>query len=309
MAAAASFLAIQSADAQNVFWTSNGGLDIRTSDFSGSSPTTIFSGSGLLDGTIVDVAATSSHIYWTDKNDTTTGGGIWRANHDGTGAAKFVSNDGSLFSPQFIHIDESSNRLYFSDWNAGLFSVNLSDGTDLTSHGDPGIGSPASNNTGLALRGPSELVSVTAGAGDLNVYSTDLSDSSSSIFGQYAGTSNQTYGLAYHGATDTAYITTFNLGNLMSYNLTTNESSVIETGITQALGVTLNPEQTMLYIVGRSGGNIYTYDLATETLSPFLTGDDVHFGVAVIPEPGTYALLFGLTIGALLIVRRRFLKS
>lgn len=286
-----------SASAQ-VFWTND--TEIWSSDLSGGNQQMVYDGTGL-DNTIVDVAATSSHIYWTDKADSNSAGGIWRANHDGTGAEMYISNDGSLFSPQFLQVDQTNNTLYFSDWTEGIFSADLDTGANLANRGNP-----AANNSGIGLRSANELLSVAAGSGDTSVYSTDLTDDSVSTVGDYAGT-NQSYGFAYDEAGDTAYISGFNTGDLYSVDMVTGDETLLIDGeLTSPLGMAMNPENTHLYIVGRGEG-IYSYELATGDLATAINGDS-HFGVAVIPEPSTYALIFGLGVGALLVVRRRLRK-
>jgi hypothetical protein len=294
-AVAASFVVVQASDAQ-VFWSANGGANIVRSDLDGSNVTTVFTGSG-----IVGLAATDSYIYWVENAGADSG--IWRAGHDGSNPDKYIT--GPFSGLQFLAVDEPGNRIFFSDWGQGLYQANLTTGGGVTSIGNPGITTdPTGRNTGVALAGPNQLISLAANAGDRNVYSTDISAGSNAALGQYAAASNQSYGLAL--VDNIAYITTLNHGNLSSYNLATNQSVQLlpNTSIGQALGVAVNPEQTHLYIVGRADGSIFTYDLQTGQLDTFLAGVGAHFSVAVIPEPATAGLLLG-GIGLLGLRRRR----
>lgn len=304
LAATAAFFSMPTADAQ-VFWTANGAAEIRSANLDGSNPGTIIDRTGLFNGNIVGVAATSSHVYWTVNTDNVTepsGAGIWRANHNGSNPTLIVptANTGN----QFLAIDESAGRLYFSDWTEGLFWAPLSGGAV-----NP-ISNPAASNTGIVVAGPNQLLSIAAGGGDRNIYSTDIIEgTSASLTNPYAAASNQSYGLVISDA-NIAYTTTFNNGNLSSYNLGTDDTvQILPNGsIGQALGMALTLDQSGLLIVGRTTGNIFHYDIAGESLTTFIDGAGAHFGIAVVPEPSAYALIFGLAAGALLIVRRRFRK-
>jgi len=300
--AAASFLTVHTADAQ-VFWTSAGGADISRANLDGTSAGTIFSRGELFTGNIIDVAATTSHVYFTVN--AAGGGGVYRIDHSGGGFQPIATGEfaGGL---QFLRVDPAAGMVYFSDWTAGLFSAPMAGGAATA------LGVPAASNTGIALGGPNQLLSVAASAGNRNIYSTDLSGPTISSLGEYAATSNQSYGLAYNPATNLAYVTTVNHGNLSVFNLGDNSSTQLlaNGSIPRALGMDLNPEGTHLYIVSQTHGNntgtpgIWTYNLASQELELFLA-TDASFGVSVIPEPSTYALILGLGVAGLLIVRRR----
>jgi hypothetical protein len=313
--AAAALLTLPTADAQ-VFWTSNSSADIMRANLDGTGVTPVFQRDGNtlgLTGGIIDVAATSTHLYWTEN--VAGGGGIWRSDHFGNNVTKIVSGSftGGL---QFLVADTAGDRLLFSDWSAGVFSAPLSGGT-ATPLGNPGATTATSvyRNTGVALAGPNQLLSLAANTNDRNVYSTDINAAANSVLGTYTATaSNQSYGIAYHAPSNTVYSSTVNDGRVSLFDLSTNTAAPAAVAtLSRALGMDFNPDGSLLYIVSQTNANntgtpgIYTFDPSNQQLSLWLA-TDASFGVAVIPEPSTYALLFGLGIGAFLLVRRRIRK-
>lgn len=272
--AGAAFLAAPALLAQDLYWTANGS-QIMGAAVDGSNVVEVFDGTGMA-GTAVDVAVTATHIYWTDENDSTAGG-VWRANRDGSGASLFIANPtGSKWAPQFIAIDETNDKLYFSDRHQGLFSAKLSDGTNVTSLGSPSGGS---GTTGLALRGSNELLSVTGNSG--NIYATNISGASHSLIESHWG-GGSSYGLAFDAGSDTVYVTTSS-GELLSHTIG-GSTQWLENSLASPLGLTFSTTKSHLVYVEAGSGTISARHISTgDTLT--LVNGGATFGVAIDGDP------------------------
>lgn len=260
--------------AQDIYWTVNG-KQIMGSELDGSDIRTVFDGTGM-DGSPVDVVATVDKIYWTDKADSTSLGGIWRADRNGSNPERFISNDGSFQSPQFILI--SGDRLYFSCYFTGIHSALLSDGSDLKAHGGTG-----GSYTALVRKSDNELIYVNGGSGTANFYLLNTDTGATSTYGATSG-DGQHYGLVRMND-DTLYHTSFGGGFLASYTPSTWASSTLVDGLAQPLGLKLSASGTHLIYTERGTGTISAYEIATGEVNPIVTGGNAFFGVAIFGDP------------------------
>jgi hypothetical protein len=318
LSSAAALLAAQTASAQ-LFWTANAGSDIVRANLDGTGVTTIFQRADNPDftGNAIGVAATTSHVYWTENLG--GGGGIWRANHDGSDSQRIVSG---TFSGGLQFVSIANNQLWFSDWNDGLFSAPLAGGsaTQISNPGASTTPDASNRNTGVALMGPNQLLSVAANTNDRNLYISDVAGGTFSVLGLYstqASGHHTSYGLVYRDSSNTI-INGIHGNHLLAFYDVAG-GTVTNASVQRPLGLALSPDQNQVYVVSQFHGTqqpnpgIYVYDFGAGSVSPLLTWSAVEaqtptFGVAVIPEPGTYALIFGIGIGAFLLIRRRFRK-
>ncbi len=251
------------------------------SDIDGGNVTEVFDGE-TMDGSAVDIVVTDEFIYWTDNSVDSGVGGIWRAERSGANAGLFIENQGDFDDPQFLAIDDSNGKLYFSDWSNGIFEAELSDGSGVTH-----VGNPGTNNTGIALRGDGEMLSVTAGSDDTDLYSTNLDTGETASLATLDG-NHQQYGLAYDEENDVAYIGNFGDGTLTSYDFDTGEAELIREGFVDLLGIALSPSGTHLLLVERGGG-VGAYQIDNGETGSLVPGD-AHFGVAVAADPADIEL-------------------
>src|SRR5690606_34515054 len=105
--------------AQDIYWTSQ--QTIWGGNLDGSEIREIFNGTTstpLMAGNAVDVAATATHIYWTDNGDpgNPAESKIWRAERNGDNPVVLVQPDPRFTAPQFLQIDEANNKIYFTCW-------------------------------------------------------------------------------------------------------------------------------------------------------------------------------------------------
>lgn len=271
--------------AQDLYWTVNG-PQIMGAELDGSGIRTVFDGTGLngtpMDGVAVDVEVTAGKIYWTDKADSASLGGIWRADRDGSNAERFISNNGTFESPQFILIDESNDRLYFSCYFTGIHSARLSDGGDLKGHGGTG-----GSYTAMARKSANELFYVNGDFSDRKFYvlNTDTGATSSESF---SNGNAEFYGLVLVPGSggDLLYHTNFRDGLLAPYRLGVWADPIaVVDGLDGPLGLKLSASGTHLIYVERGTGSITAFDLATEETFSLVRGSNAHFGVAVRGDP------------------------
>lgn len=266
--------------AQDLFWTDQ--ARIRSASIDGTNADVVFDGSGEV-GLIVDVAVTDDYIYWTDNRESTAvgEGGVWRLARAGGEAELYIPNDGSFWALQFLEIDESANKIYFTDYREGLFSADLDDGGNITNIADI----VSNGHTGIALIDSNEAFLITAATGDVDLYRVNLSTGAYTTEHTFFGHNEQQYGLVYDPVDEMVYITNFGDGFLDALHLPTGAETELASELSQPLGLRLSPSRTHLVFAERGSGNISAYDLDADELFVAAPVGTAHFGVAVLADP------------------------
>ncbi len=269
--------------AHELYWT-DAQNRIHGADIDGSNASVIYDGTGM-DGLLIDVVATDTHLYWTDNAQSTAAGGIWRAERDGGNAERLVENLGTFSDPQFIAVDEAGNKLYFTCWQEGVFSADLDDGSDLTF-----ITRPSGSTTGIALIDSDEAFVINAAGNNTNLYRVNFADQTATVEFEFVGHGAAQYGLAFDpdaGAEGTAYVSNFGDGAVDAYDLAAGTESglIAPDGLVEPLGLGLNPSRSHLVVVERGSGHLIAYEFASGESFTAAPVGSAHFGVAVLAEP------------------------
>ena len=268
--------------AQDLYWTEE--EVIMASDIDGSNVTQIFDGTGM-GGYAVDIVVSEDHLYWTDHAGSSSEGGIWRADRDGSNAELFVENDGSFSAPHYLVISEVHGKIYFSCYSNGLFQVDLDTGDNLEVLFD---GFPAATFTGMALRGDNdeELIWFAAASDNDAIYRTQLPSGNTPqgdvILDVEGG--GATYGMAYDPAGDLLYFTNFGTGTLYRFDFATRESVLLRDGLSGPLGLKFSPSFSHLLIAERGRG-VSAYQIDNFGFELLVDASAAHFGVAVTADP------------------------
>ncbi|HLS28561.1 MAG TPA: hypothetical protein VK041_07910 [Opitutales bacterium] len=253
----------------DLYWTNDD--RIRTIGFDDSAPRTAGVEIGRAIGVALDAAR--SRLYWAED----TGGKIVSAGIDGSDPKEIATiNNG-----QMMAIDSTRGRLYWAEWRHGLFTSDL-DGNDiqqLTDLADYGVESGSSTVTidletgdiywGLATTG--EIFRIPADHSSVEPIAT---------------LGSNTYGTAIDATRNRLYYTNFSAGTLHYYDLTSQTSVPLLSGLGQPLGVTLDPSGERIYWVERTDGLVRAASLTGQTIGApetLVEGENSPFGIAVLP--------------------------
>lgn len=294
-ATGAAFLA-HSASAQQIFWANTGGFgnpgggSIWTLDVgAGTGPQQIVSGLHRPIG----VTVYNGSLYWAEDGHDSATSRIGTSNLDGSSDRTVFSGvDHSFTNAQKLVID-STGQIFWTDYVLGVntgnvngtgyrvlggggsayTSIDLDRSTGQVYYGDP-------TNNGMLYRMNSDETHenvagpLTAGNWEFNSHVID-----------------QVTGDLYYS--DTAAHTINRLG----------DGTPVVSGLTSPFGIALLDDY-FYWVGGGNLGRVGVDGLNAEILASGIDG--TAFGVTVIPEPGTYAAIFGLFAGLLVLIRRRF---
>lgn len=286
------------ASAQQIFWSNTGGFgnpgggSIWTLDLDGGG------GAQQVVGGLhrpIGVAVHNGSLYWAEDGHDAATSRIARSNLDGSGVQTVFSGVSNGFTNAQKMVIDPSGQIYFSDYFLGVItgntagagyqviggshdqytSIDLNLGEGKIYYGDP-------TNNGMLNRmnldgSVDEYVAgpLTAGNWEFNSHVID-----------------QATGDLYYS--DTAAHTITRLGD-----------GTVASGLTSPFGIALLDDY-LYWVGGGNLGRVGVDGLNDEILATGLDG--TAFGVAVIPEPGAYAVAFGLMAGLLVLVRRRMRK-
>ncbi len=259
------------ASAHDLYWTEEEA--IAASDIDGENVTVVFDGSGMND-IAIDLAVTDEHLYWTERD-----GNIWRAGRDGSDAAILFANDGTFSSLHYLALDLDNDRIFVTDYGAGVFEIDLTD----DSVSEVWTGEDVSAFTGITLRNENELMWFTASNAWL--YRTNLTTGETpagDAIELEGGDAN--YDMAYDADADVLFYTNYSSGTLHAYDFGTGEHSFLRGGFTGLLGIDLSPSGTHLLLTERGVG-ITAYQIDNALIERLVPRNEAHFGVAATADP------------------------
>ncbi len=251
--------------AAEIFWSNNN--EIRGSLLNGDEVRTVIGGLSRPIGLAVDAEA--GHIYWAEDGV----GRIARAKLNGTDTTTII--DG-LKTPQDVLL--LNGRIYFSQYSAGLFSVNLEGGDLKTVLPVESQGtSPIAYDE---VTGRIYMSAVTAAGSRL--YSVDPDGNESDSIADF-GTNY--YGIAF-GPDGTLFRANFDLHTVDSYNMETGVPTPLFGGYTQPLQIAISEDGSRIYWTERGNdGNVYAANAdGSGDVLTLAAGEDSPFGVALVPS-------------------------
>lgn len=247
------------------------------------------------------VTVHDGQLYWAEDGHDANTSRIGRSNLDGSGVTTIFDGPTQGFTnAQMIAINPNTNQIYWTDYFSGVIRGN----TDGTGYQVLGGGGDQFTAIDLHLGGDHVFYGDPTNNGMLHRMNLD-GTGDQLVAGPLAADNWRFNSLVVDEATGQIYFSDTGENNIKRVEHDGTGLTTIASDLTSPFGISLLDDQ--LYWVG--GGNLGRVGIdgtGAEILAPGI--DPTAFGVTVIPEPGTYALLFGLGAGALILIRRRFRK-
>lgn len=308
--AGAAFLTT-SASAQQIFWADDGGHgnpetgSIWTMTVGGSGPTELYSGLNRPLGVAIDAA--NGHLYWPEDGVNAGTSRIARANMDGSGGITNVFDEATHGFTNAQAVALRGSTLYWTDFFGGV-KTGQTNGTGYTTYA---AGAP--NLTAIDIHDAGNHIfygQPNGGTEGRGLYRMNLDGTGDQLVHAPMAEADWRFNtLAVDQATGQIYYGDTGENAIKRRDHDGSNVETITTDATAVFGITFFDDQIYWSGRGAGGGILGRVDTAPGSTSEILAADlptTTNFGLAVIPEPGTYALLFGLGIGALVLVRRRF---
>lgn len=288
------------ASAQQIFWTNHGGFgDAAVNQGSIWAMEVGGTASSLITGLNrpLGLAVTSDSIYFAE--DGTPGNASRIARYDRSSGVITTLFDGFNNAQGLVLNDGTLRWTTFFD---GLMSGAVAGGAH-TAHGNA-AGSP--NLTGIDYHSGTNTVYYGQPNGDRGLYSWNGTDHTLVANGMV--TNDWSFNdLVIDEIGGWLYYTDVDQNTIWRSGLDGSGAAALATDATAVHGLAMYGND--LYWVGRDHiGRVDPTALGgtSEILASGFSGTGFH--IAVIPEPSTYALLFGLAMGAMVLVRRRLRK-
>ncbi len=296
LAAFAFFLAPQEAESQHIFWSELDRGEVWTADWSGNNAQAIVTGLTRPIGLGLDQAG--NRIYIAQDGAEGAGAISWAPIGGGT-ATDIVTGRSN---PQMLSLDTVGGHVYWTEYTGQVMRSDLSGGGVQTIMDD------AARYTPLGLDRANQRLYASDPALGPELWISDFDGSNKiqspdSPFGNWSTNAMEIFGdLMYysHGSE----IRVSPLDDLTSF-------TTLADGIGLPLGLAVAPNDLIYWgarndqaigVVGLDGTGANTTFM---DLTGIVGGDSNPFGVAVIPEPSTYAFMFALGAGMLVLLRRR----
>ena len=250
--------------AAEIFWSNEN--EIRGSLLNGDEVRTVVG--GLLRPIGLAVDAEAGHIYWAEDGV----GRIGRANFDGSNPETVI---GGLATPQDVLL--LNDRIYFSQYSVGLFSVDLDGG-----HLQPVLEVTGEGTSPIAydeVTGRIYLAAVSnAGA---KLYSVNPDGTEPEVI---EGFGTNYYGIVFDG-NGTLFRANYGLHTVDSYDLETGVAKPLYGGdYTQLLQIDISEDGSRIYWTERgNGGNVYVANAdGSGDVFTLASDEDSPFGVALV---------------------------
>lgn len=304
--AATAALAIMApaADAQQVFWASSGGFG---NPGGGAIFTTDLSGGGGVQQVVgglhrpLGVTVHGGQLYWAEDGHDANTSRIARSNLDGSGVTTIFDGSTSGFTnAQMIAINSGTNQIYWTDYFDGVIRGNI----DGTGYQELGGGGTQYTALDLHFGGGHVFYGDPTNNGVIHRMNLD-GTGDQQVAGPLTANNWDFNSLVVDQATGDLYFSDAGANSIKRLNHDGGAETTIASGLTAPFGIALHDGQ--IYWVGGSKlGRVGMDGSNSEILASGIS--DTAFGVTVIPEPGTYALLFGIFALAAVAVRRRLRK-
>ncbi len=286
----------QTGHSQSIFWAENDSGEIRTADWDGTSGGVVADGLAQPVGVAIDAA--SGHVYYGDNDP--DGGNLYRSNLDGTGQETLVSG---ITNMQMISLDLDGGHVYWGQYETAVGGDGMVQRAELNGDNVELLFDDADRYTALSLDLDNGHVYASDPANGLlhrsNLDGTDLVATEDRFGGWVTNDIAIDGGQMYYSHDPEIRVSDLDGSNEQVLG-------ELDEGYLP-LGVAVAPDGNVFFS-GRNNadpGNgaigLYDGDVFTTT---FIDAENP-FGVAVIPEPSTYALMFALGAGVIVLLRRR----